>query len=117
MEENRNNAAVERRMKEGLTDDGARIQIGRISSFGLLEMSRQRLHPSLAEASTEICPHCAGTGGIRSVDSTALHVLRMVEEEITRSFSPGVTVMVPGAVGLFILHQKRGALAQLQHPR
>jgi ribonuclease E len=117
MEENRNNAAVERRMKESLKNDRARIQIGRISTFGLLEMSRQRLHPSLAEASTEICPHCAGTGRIRSVDSTALHVLRMVEEEITRSYSPGITVMVPGAVALYILNQKRGALAELEQRR
>ena len=117
MEENRNNAAVERRMKESLKNDRARIQIGRISTFGLLEMSRQRLHPSLAEASTEICPHCAGTGRIRSVDSTALHVLRMVEEEITRSYSPGITVTVPGAVALYILNQKRAALAELEQRR
>jgi len=117
MEENRNNAAVERRIKESLKNDRARIQIGRISTFGLLEMSRQRLHPSLAEASTEICPHCAGTGRIRSVDSTALHVLRMVEEEITRSYSPGITVMVPGAVALYILNQKRAALAELEQRR
>ncbi|HVJ40685.1 MAG TPA: ribonuclease E/G [Dongiaceae bacterium] len=117
MEENRNNAAVERRMKEALKNDRARIQIGRISTFGLLEMSRQRLHPSLAEASTEICPHCAGTGRIRSVDSTALHVLRMVEEEITRSYSPGVAVMVPGAVALYILNQKRASLSELEQRR
>ncbi|MDY0883698.1 Rne/Rng family ribonuclease [Dongia soli] len=117
MEENRNNAAVERRLKESLKNDRARIQIGRISSFGLLEMSRQRLHPSLAEASTEICPHCAGTGRIRSVDSTALHVLRMVEEEITRSYSPGVSVFVPAAVALYILNQKRASLAELEMRR
>ncbi|TXH35632.1 MAG: Rne/Rng family ribonuclease [Rhodospirillaceae bacterium] len=114
MEENRNNAAVERRLKESLKNDRARIQIGRISSFGLMEMSRQRLHPSLAEASTEICPHCAGTGRIWSVDSTALHVLRMVEEEITRSYSPGVSVFVPTAVALYILNQKRASLAELE---
>ncbi|MET1028140.1 MAG: ribonuclease E/G, partial [Dongiaceae bacterium] len=117
MEENRNNAAVERRLKESLKNDRARIQIGRISSFGLLEMSRQRLHPSLAEASTEICPHCAGTGRIRSVDSTALHVLRMVEEEITRSFSPGISVFIPTAVALYILNQKRSSLSELEQRR
>ncbi len=89
MDEGRNNAAVERRMKDSLRNDRARIQIGRISSFGLLEMSRQRLHASLQEASTEVCPHCHGTGRMRSVDSTALHVLRMVEEEITRNASAG----------------------------
>ena len=100
MEENRNNAQVERRLKEALKNDRARIQIGRISTFGLLEMSRQRLHPSLVEASTEACPHCHGTGRVRSVESTALHVLRMAEEEIARSFSPGVTIFVPTAVAL-----------------
>jgi ribonuclease E len=114
MDEGRNNAAVERRMKESLRNDRARIQIGRISSFGLLEMSRQRLHASLQEASTELCPHCHGTGRMRSVDSTALHVLRMVEEEITRNASPGVSVFVPSSVALYILNQKRHALAQLE---
>lgn len=114
MDEGRNNAAVERRMKDSLRNDRARIQIGRISSFGLLEMSRQRLHASLQEASTEVCPHCHGTGRMRSVDSTALHVLRMVEEEITRNASPGVTVFVPSSVALYILNQKRHALSQLE---
>lgn len=114
MDEGRNNAAVERRIKDALRNDRARIQIGRISSFGLLEMSRQRLHASLQEASTEVCLHCHGTGRMRSVDSTALHVLRMVEEEITRTPSPGVSVFVPSAVALYILNQKRHALAQLE---
>ncbi|HVY98967.1 MAG TPA: Rne/Rng family ribonuclease [Dongiaceae bacterium] len=117
MEEGRNNNAVERRLKDSLRNDRARIQIGRISSFGLLEMSRQRLHPSLQEASTEICPHCRGSGRIRSVDSTALHVLRMVEEEITKTFSPGVSVFAPTAVALYILNQKRTALSQLEMRR
>jgi len=117
MEESRNNNAVERRLKDALRNDRARIQIGRISSFGLLEMSRQRLHPSLQEASTDICPHCRGSGRIRSVDSTALHVLRLVEEEITKSFSPGVSVFAPTAVALYILNQKRTALSQLEARR
>jgi ribonuclease E len=117
MEEGRNNNAVERRLKDSLRNDRARIQIGRISSFGLLEMSRQRLHPSLQEASTDICPHCRGSGRIRSVDSTALHVLRLVEEEITKSFSPGVNVFAPTAVALYILNQKRMALSQLETRR
>jgi ribonuclease E len=117
MEESRNNNAVERRLKDSLRNDRARIQIGRISSFGLLEMSRQRLHPSLQEASTDICPHCRGSGRIRSVDSTALHVLRLVEEEITKSFSPGVSVFAPTAVALYILNQKRMALSQLEARR
>jgi ribonuclease E len=117
MEENRNNATVERRLKESLKNDRARIQIGRISTFGLLEMSRQRLHPSLAEASTEACAHCHGTGRVRSVESTALHVLRMAEEEIARNFSPGVTIFVPGAVALFILNHKRHAIEEMEQRR
>jgi ribonuclease E len=117
MEENRNNATVERRLKEALKNDRARIQIGRISTFGLLEMSRQRLHPSLAEASTEACAHCHGTGRVRSVESTALHVLRMAEEEIARNFSPGVTIFVPGPVALFILNHKRHAVDEMEQRR
>ncbi|HET6156834.1 MAG TPA: Rne/Rng family ribonuclease [Dongiaceae bacterium] len=117
MEENRNNAQVERRIKEALKNDRARIQIGRISTFGLLEMSRQRLHPSLVEASTEACAHCHGTGRVRSVESTALHVLRMAEEEIARSFSPGVTIFVPTAVALFMLNHKRHAIEEMEQRR
>ncbi len=117
MEENRNNATVERRLKEALKNDRARIQIGRISTFGLLEMSRQRLHPSLVEASTEACAHCHGTGRVRSVESTALHVLRMAEEEIARSFSPGVTIFVPTAVALFMLNHKRRAIEEMEQRR
>jgi ribonuclease E len=117
MEENRNNAQVERRLKEALKNDRARIQIGRISTFGLLEMSRQRLHPSLVEASTEACAHCHGTGRVRSVESTALHVLRMAEEEIARSFSPGVTIFVPTPVALFMLNHKRRAIEEMEQRR
>jgi ribonuclease E len=117
MEENRNNATVERRLKEALKNDRARIQIGRISTFGLLEMSRQRLHPSLVEASTEACAHCHGTGRVRSVESTALHVLRMAEEEIARNFSPGVTIFVPSAVALFMLNHKRRAIEDIEQRR
>ena len=117
MEENRNNAQVERRLKEALKNDRARIQIGRISTFGLLEMSRQRLHPSLVEASTEACAHCHGTGRVRSVESTALHVLRMAEEEIARNFSPGVTIFVPSAVALFMLNHKRRAIEEMEQRR
>ncbi len=117
MEENRNNNSVERRLKDALKNDRARIQIGRISTFGLLEMSRQRLHPSLVEASTELCANCAGAGRVRSVDSTSLQVLRMVEEEITRQHSPGITVTVPPAVALYVLNQKRAALADVETRR
>ncbi|HWA44912.1 MAG TPA: Rne/Rng family ribonuclease, partial [Hypericibacter adhaerens] len=114
MEEQRHNGQVERRLKEAMRTDRARIQIGRISPFGLLELSRQRLRPSLVEASTEICRYCRGMGRVRSTESTALHVLRGIEEEGTRHRSPGITVTVPTAVALFILNQKRRALAEIE---
>src|SRR6202042_3895925 len=114
MEEHRHNAAVERRLKEALKNDRARIQVGRISSFGLMEMSRQRLRPSLAEASTLPCPHCGGTGFIRSVESAALYVLRSIEEEGIRRRSAEVCIYVPTNVALYILNQKRESLAQIE---
>ena len=114
MEEHRNQAAVERRLKEILKNDRARIQVGRISPFGLLEMSRQRLRPSLAEASTQPCPHCAGTGVIRSTESTALYVLRSIEEEAMRRRAAEICVYVPTTVALYILNHKRQSLAQLE---
>jgi len=114
MEEHRNQAAVERRLKETLKYDRARIQVGRISAFGLLEMSRQRLRPSLVETSTQPCPHCGGTGTIRSTESTALYVLRSIEEEGMRRRSAEISVHVPTTVALYILNQKRDSLVQLE---
>ncbi|MBI3514532.1 MAG: Rne/Rng family ribonuclease [Proteobacteria bacterium] len=114
MEENRNNHAVERRVKEAMKNDRARIQIGRISAFGLLELSRQRLRPSLAETSTERCPHCNGLGLVRSTESTALHVLRAIEEEGIRLRSAEIMVHVPAAIALYILNQKRAKLAETE---
>ena len=114
MEENRNNHAVERRLKEAMKHDRARIQIGRISAFGLLELSRQRLRPSLAETSTERCPHCNGLGTVRSTESTALHVLRAVEEEGIRLRSAEIMVHVPTAIALYIFNQKRAKLAEIE---
>ncbi|MGC2411607.1 MAG: ribonuclease E/G, partial [Stellaceae bacterium] len=114
MEEHRNQLAVERRLKEALKNDRARIQVGRISPFGLLEMSRQRLRPSLAEASTQPCPHCGGTGLIRSVESTALYVLRSIEEEGIRRRAAEICVYVPTNVALYILNQKRESLTQIE---
>src|SRR5271169_1602761 len=114
MEEHRNQSAVERRLKEALKNDRARIQVGRISPFGLLEMSRQRLRPSLVEASTQPCPHCGGTGFIRSTESTALYVLRSIEEEGMRQRSAEISVYVPTTVALYILNQKRDSLVQLE---
>ena len=114
MEEHRNQVAVERRLKEALKSDRARLQLGRISAFGLLEMSRQRLRPSLAETSTQPCPHCGGTGLIRSTESTALYVLRSIEEEGMRRRSAEICVYVPTSVALYILNQKRDSLVQLE---
>jgi len=114
MEENRNNTAVERRFKEALRNERARIQIGHISAFGLLEMSRQRLRPSLMETSSEICQVCGGTGHIRSTDSTALHVMRGIEEEGLRRRAAEVAVFVPTAVALYLLNHKREGIASIE---
>jgi ribonuclease E len=114
MEESRNNHAVERRLKEALKDDRARIQVGKISAFGLLELSRQRLRPSLQETTFTPCPHCGGTGLVRSVESAAMHVLRAIEEEGIRRRSAEVTVYVPSSIALYILNQKRDALAAIE---
>jgi ribonuclease E len=114
MEENRNNHAVERRLKEALKNDRARIQVGKISAFGLLELSRQRLRPSLQETTFSPCPHCGGTGLVRSVESAAVHILRAIEEEGIRRRSSEVTVYVSSAIALYILNQKRSALAAIE---
>ncbi|MBF0393303.1 MAG: Rne/Rng family ribonuclease, partial [Alphaproteobacteria bacterium] len=114
MEENRNNSSVERRLKDAMRFDRARIQLGRISAFGLLELSRQRLRPSLLETSFQPCVHCGGTGMIRSIESAAVHVLRACEEEGIRQRSSEVTVTVPTQVALYILNQKRVALADIE---
>ena len=114
MEDSRNNASVERRLKEAMKTDRARIQLGRISPFGLLELSRQRLRPSLLEANFEKCPHCSGVGVIRSIESTALHTLRAVEEEGIRRRSSEITVAVAPRVALYILNTKRVELALIE---
>ncbi|MCW3784286.1 Rne/Rng family ribonuclease [Defluviimonas salinarum] len=114
MEERRNNAAVEKRLKEKLKTDRARIQVGRISGFGLLEMSRQRLRPGMLEATTAPCHHCHGTGIIRSDDSLALQILRQLEEEGTRKRSKEVLLKAPVAVVNFLINQKREHLAQIE---
>lgn len=114
MEDGRNNAAVERRVKEAMRSDRARLQIGRISPFGLLELSRQRLHSSLMEINFEKCPHCAGIGLIRSVDSAAISILRMIEEEGIRQGSAELVLHVPTKVALYILNQKRQALSEIE---
>ena len=114
MEERSNIRAVERKMKESLKTDRARIQVGRISSLGLLEMSRQRLHPNILEISTSPCPHCQGSGRIRSIESAALHVLRAIEEEGIRGRSSHISVQVHGEVAIYILNNKRSDLVELE---
>lgn len=110
MEDGRNNAAVERRMKEAMKADRARLQIGRISPFGLMELSRQRLHPSLTEINFEKCNHCAGVGLVRSVDSSSISILRMIEEEGIKQTGGEIILHVPTAIALYILNQKRAVL-------
>ncbi|HRK42049.1 MAG TPA: ribonuclease E/G [Gemmobacter sp.] len=114
MEERRNNAAVEKRLKEKLKTDRARIQVGRISGFGLMEMSRQRLRPGMLESTTQPCPHCHGTGLIRSDDSLALTILRALEEEGTRKRSKEVLLKAPVAVINYLINNKREHIALIE---
>ena len=114
MEVSRNIHAVERRLKDAMKDDRARIQVGRISPFGLLEMSRQRLRPSLTEASSEICVHCGGAGYVRTTEASALHALRAVEEEALRQNASNFTLYVAAPVALYILNNKRRAIADIE---
>lgn len=114
MDENRNARRVEKCLKDCLKTDRARIQLGRISNFGLLEMSRQRLRPSLIEASTEVCPLCQGAGVVRSTESSALHVLHAIEEEGIQGHSAEITVYMATVVALYILNQKRDSLIALE---
>ena len=114
MEDSRNVRKVERRLKDAMKTDRARLQIGRISNFGLLELSRQRLRPSLLETSSQVCPHCRGTGNILSTESMAMRVLRAIEEEGIRMRTSEITVRVPTEVALYILNQKRSTLVNLE---
>ncbi|HEX2940345.1 MAG TPA: Rne/Rng family ribonuclease, partial [Rhodopila sp.] len=114
MESKRHNAMVERRLKEALKNDRARIQVGHISHFGLLEMSRQRLRPSLAETSFIACPHCGGTGHVRSTESSAIHVLRGIEEEGAKRRSAEIIVHVSTPVALYLLNHKRERLREIE---
>jgi ribonuclease E len=114
MESNRNNAMVERRIKESLRHDRARIQVGRISHFGLLEMSRQRLRPSIAEQTFITCPHCLGRGTIRGVESSALQVLRAIEEEGAKRRAAEINVHVASEVALWLLNRKRDRLSEIE---
>ncbi len=114
MDEKRNNRSVERRLKECLKQDRARIQVGRISHFGLLEMSRQRIRASVLESSTEKCPYCGGSGHVRSVSSLALQVLRALEEQLMRGATHNLIARTRPDVALYVLNQKRAHLRGLE---
>ena len=114
MDEGRNNRLVERRLKESLKNDRARIQVGRISHFGLMEMSRQRIRSSVLESSTDKCPHCGGTGHVRSVSSVALHLLRMIEEMLLKGATHNLIVRTRSEVALYVLNHKRAHLRELE---
>ena len=114
MDERRNNIAVEKRLKDRLKDDRARIQVGRISGFGLMEMSRQRLRPGMIEATTQPCSHCHGTGLIRSDENLALSILRQLEEEGTRKRSREVLLKAPVGIANYLMNNKREHIAQIE---
>ena len=117
MDENRNNRAVERRIKDALKKDRARIQVGKISPFGLLELSRQRMRSGVLEGSSNHCSHCNGTGMVRSIESRALHVLRMIEQEtvsLKDQDDKTIEVKVPREVAEYILNHKRTHLVTIE---
>ena len=114
MDERRNNIAVEKRMKDALKTDRARIQVGRISGFGLMEMSRQRLRPGMLEATTQMCGHCHGTGLLRSDDNVALSILRALDEEGVRGRSKEVLVRSPISIANFLMNGKREHIADIE---
>ncbi|MBM6595829.1 Rne/Rng family ribonuclease [Microvirga pudoricolor] len=114
MEEKRNNRAVEKKLNECLKNDRARIQVGRISPFGLLEMSRQRIRTGVLESSSVVCPHCAGTGFVRATSSVALHVLRSIEETLIKNSGFNLVVRTRMEAAFYILNQKRIHLRELE---
>ena len=114
MEEKRNNRHVEKKLKDCLKNDRARIQVGHISAFGLMEMSRQRIRTGVLESSSVKCPHCDGTGFVRSTPSVALQILRAVEETLIRSSTHNLIVKTRTEVALYVLNQKRAHLTDLE---
>jgi ribonuclease E len=114
MEENRNNRSVEKRLKDHLKNDRARIQVGRISHFGLMEMSRQRIRASVLESTMKPCPHCGGTGHVRSDSSVALMVVRAIEEFLLKDSRSHIIVRTPSATALYVLNHKRTNLVELE---
>jgi len=114
MEEKRNNRSVEKRLKDHLKNDRARIQVGRISHFGLLEMSRQRIRASVLESTMQTCPHCGGAGHVRSDSSIALHVLRAIEDFLLKDNRHHVIVRTTSATALYVLNHKRATLVEIE---
>ena len=114
MESQKNQREVESRFKEALHHDRARVQTGKISRFGLLELSRQRLRPSIGESSNSICTKCNGTGSIRDIQSTALHILRMIQEEAMKEHNATISAQLPIEVATFLLNEKRSDIFNLE---
>lgn len=114
MEDRGNNRSVERRMKDALKDDRARVQVGRISQFGLMEMSRQRLRPGMLEATTMDCPTCHGTGLVRNVQSSSLQALRAIEAQSASATGGKLRITLPPDVGLYLMNEKRELLTDLE---
>jgi len=114
MESAKNQREVENRLKDSIKHDRARVQLGKISKFGLLELSRQRLRPALAETSYITCPRCTGTGHIRSTESAALHILRLIEEEAIKENTAAVYTQVPVDVATYLLNEKRVDVARIE---
>ena len=111
---NRHQKAVENKMRDALEIDRARVQVGRISRFGLMEMSRQRLRPSLEETMSKVCPRCNGQGTIRGSRSLALSILRLVEEEAQKEYSREIRAIVPISVATFLLNEKRSEITSIE---
>ena len=114
MEDPKNNLAIEKRMKEAMKDDRSRVQIAKMSCFGLLEISRQRMHSSFFESNYKVCPFCHGKGLVRTIESSCTLILRTIEEEGIKSRATGLNVFVPADVAIYILNQKRDALIALE---
>lgn len=114
MEDRRNNRKVEQRLRDALSNDRARIQVGRISSFGLLELSRQRLNPSLAEAQEQVCAHCAGTGRVKTLDFSAISIIRALEAEGIKGKGYDVAVTLSSSVAMYVLNNKRKLLSDIE---
>ncbi len=114
MDEPKNNQAIEKRMKEAMKNDRARVQISKMSCFGLLEISRQRMHSSFLESNYQTCPFCRGRGIIRTVESGAMSILRIIEEEGTKARSSSINVFVPADYAVYLLNQKRQAICDIE---